>query len=98
MASLSQSKGEGSGKGKQQAEVEVAAVSGMGEVLPNSEWCGQCIFQGMLSTICVSVLFLLMFFFRHLLPIHAQGKFLCHMPCLQVKVRVALRILNGSCL
>ena len=43
VASLSQSKGEGSGKGKQQAEVEVMAVSGVGETLPDSEWCGQCV-------------------------------------------------------
>ena len=47
---LGQSKGESSGKGKQRAEVEVKGVAGVGEVLPNSEWCGWCgwcMLQGM---------------------------------------------------
>src|SRR5260370_33046426 len=56
---LSRSKGEGSGKGKQRAEVEVKGVAGVGEVLPDSEWCGWCILQGMHSVFCVGVPFLL---------------------------------------
>src|SRR5260370_216589 len=55
----SRSKGEGSGKGKQRVEVEVKGVAGVGEVLPDSEWCRWCILQGMVSVFCVGVLFLL---------------------------------------
>src|SRR5260370_29765222 len=58
-AGSSRLKGEGSGKGKQRVEVEVKGVAGVGEVLPDSERCRQCILQGMCLVFCVSVLCLL---------------------------------------